>query len=198
MPKPKGTKPCSVDGCGAYMIAKSFCNKHWLRWWKYGSPTAGDTYKGETGEWCRTVAIHHVGDECLIWPFSRSAKGYGSTRVNGESVGAHRYVCELVNGPVPVDGMVAAHSCGKGHHGCVSPFHLRWATHHENCADKITHGTALDGELLPQSKLTIEKVKLAKSMRSEGLFYREIADHFSVAPDTIRSAILGKTWRCAT
>lgn len=75
---------------------------------------------------------------CLIWPFARDGKGYGSLGKKG----AHRRMCEIVNGPAPTPKHHAAHSCGNGHLGCVHPRHVRWATCSENQMDRFLHGTA--------------------------------------------------------
>lgn len=67
----------------------------------------------------------------------------GAAQINlgGRSVIVARMVCEEVNGPPPTPAHQAAHSCGKGHLGCITPQHLRWATQVENEADKLIHGT---------------------------------------------------------
>lgn len=35
----KGT--CSIDGCSANVVARGWCNRHYLRWRNHGEPTAG-------------------------------------------------------------------------------------------------------------------------------------------------------------
>jgi hypothetical protein len=68
-------------------------------------------------------------DECVTWPFSRNRDGYPSGQ-------KHRWVCEKVNGPSPSARHVAAHSCDRGHEGCINKRHLEWKTHAENMRDK--------------------------------------------------------------
>lgn len=36
----RGRNICSVDGCGGYVLGWGFCNKHYLRYKRYGSPYA--------------------------------------------------------------------------------------------------------------------------------------------------------------
>lgn len=96
-------------------------------------------------------------DECIIWPYGRHSHGYGViSRVSGEAHGgyAHRLVCELAHGKPPGGKRHAAHSCGKGHEGCVNWKHLHWATAKQNAADKVAHGTQPVGEKVTGSKLT--------------------------------------------
>src|SRR3972149_10759839 len=78
---------------------------------------------------------------CLIWPFSTNGTGYGRLGVDGKGYYAHRYMCELVNGPPPTPDHEASHDCGNGHLGCVHPRHLEWKTASENHLDRRRHGT---------------------------------------------------------
>jgi hypothetical protein len=79
------------------------------------------------------------GDDCLIWPFTKAADGYGAVRYGGRTVQAHRLMCELAHGKS--DGRrIAAHSCGNGHIGCVNPHHISWKTQKENWDDRKAHG----------------------------------------------------------
>ena len=86
--------------------------------------------------WIRDVALKYNGDECLIWPFGRDPSGYGSFGRQGRKKYAHRYVCELVNGPAPNPKDHAAHSCDNGPGGCVTRRHLAWKTNAENQVDR--------------------------------------------------------------
>jgi DNA-binding transcriptional regulator YiaG len=96
--------------------------------------------KGEAIAWLRAMASYHH-EECLIWPFTRnSQKGYGTFGYLRQQHYAHRYMCELVHGPAPSPKHQAAHSCGRGHEGCVNPGHLSWKTNSENQIDRSEHG----------------------------------------------------------
>jgi len=65
-------------------------------------------------------------DFCLIWPFARLNNGYGSTTRDGHFERAHRLMCEMIHGPAPAERPFAAHTCNRGHEGCVNPHHLVW------------------------------------------------------------------------
>lgn len=135
--------PCSVDGCGKPTVARGWCTSHWTRWSRHGDPQGGDTGKGELPRFFREIVLAYDGNNCLPWPFGRHHNGYASMLSEGQTKYVHRLVCEEANGPPPTPKHDAAHSCGRGHEGCVTRRHLRWATRAENEADKIRHGTRI-------------------------------------------------------
>lgn len=103
--------------------------------------------------WIEQNVLGRGNGECLIWPFGRDRKGYA--RIHSKTL-AHRYVCEKKNGPPPTPKHHAAHTCGKGHEGCVAEDHLVWKTPSENEQDKKRHGTDNRGERHPMSSLTLQ------------------------------------------
>lgn len=149
---------CSVEGCGSDARVRGFCNKHWLRFRRHGDPTAGRLPNGVAIEFLENIVLAHKGIDCLIWPFRRSEQGYGLIPIDGRDCYVSNEVCRRIRGERPTSTHEAAHSCGKGHLGCVSPNHLSWKTKAENEADKVLHGTVLRGNLNPASKLTREDV----------------------------------------
>lgn len=108
--------------------------------------------KGHTHAW---MLAHkdYQGDDCVAWPFAM-VRGYGAFVHDGKRHVAHRFMCELVNGPPPTPEHQAAHSCGKGHEGCVNPRHLSWKTATENALDRRLHGTASLNRDGPKGRLT--------------------------------------------
>lgn len=136
---------CSVVGCEnpvGRTGGKGYCRKHYSRFRAHGDPLAGGTGKGEVQEFMRWIVTQDT-DECIQFPFYRSAHGYG--RYNppgGEAMGAHVYIATAVHGEKPSPDHEACHVCGNGHNGCVTPRHLYWGTRKDNVADAIAHGTA--------------------------------------------------------
>lgn len=167
---------CSVEACGNLMLARGLCNKHYIRWRKYGSPT--HPFRKPRIEWIEEHADFGC-DECLIWPFGRSAHGRGCLMFQGRQTTAPHIMCTLAHGERPSSGHAAAHSCGKGHEGCVNPRHLRWATAVENSADMKAHGTVVRGEKQHSARLTPDEVRKIRSLRGKVL-QRELAGMFSV------------------
>jgi hypothetical protein len=103
-------------------------------------------------------------------------------------------VCETVHGPAPTAKHEAAHSCGNGHLGCVSPHHLSWKTPIENAADKLNHGTNPNGENNGQSKLTAENVSSIRQLAGI-LAQRKIAERFGVSQSAVSLIVSGRNWR---
>jgi hypothetical protein len=132
---------CSVDGCTGTSRKRGMCAKHYNRWWKHGDPLVlARAPNGVPMKWLNQH-IGYDGDSCLAWPFHRDERGRARVDVNRHQKNAARVMCEKVNGPPPDETHQAAHSCGKGHEGCVNPNHLSWKTPAENQSDRVVHGT---------------------------------------------------------
>lgn len=164
---------CSIDDCGKRQKASGFCCKHYERLRMHGDPLGGrQTFNGEPQEHYRSVVLPYDGDDCLIWPYSRNTNGYGQMNVYGKLTVVSRLVCTEVNGPPPTPEHESAHSCGRGHLGCVTKRHLSWKTRKENQADRLAHGTHSRGERHNKVKLTeadvleIRAIKGAETQRS--------------------------------
>jgi hypothetical protein len=161
------------------------------------------TKRGEPARFIED-AIGFSGGSCLIWPFSRGgttgrARAYFPSgrdergRLIFKEKDVHRVICERVHG-TPPSGHEAAHSCGNGRSGCISPHHLRWATHAENEDDKIAHGTHNRGERNGIAKLTAEDVVVIRE--SEGVVpRRELAARFGINPWYVRNLQKNRAWR---
>lgn len=188
---------CSYDGCNSPNTAHSFCSKHYQRFMKFGDPSIRKMAPGEASAFIITAAKYE-GEDCLTWPFSRTKYGYGN--IGPENFGttlAHRAVCMIAHGPPPSDDHESAHSCGKGHEGCVNPNHLRWDTRKGNMADKLRHGTHARGERSPKAKLTREDViEIRRMIPNQKM--KDIAEKFGVGANTIRCIKEGRSWSWLT
>jgi hypothetical protein len=159
---------------------------------RHGDPLGGRTPEGEPLRWIHEVAMQHTGEACLAWPFAKTG-GYGHVKVKGKIARAHRYICELAHGAPPTPEHEAAHSCGKGHEGCVSQGHLEWKTHAENMADRLIHGTHNRGERCVSSKIT--EAEAREILALKGIESRSrLAARFGVAKSTIAGIHSRHTW----
>lgn len=187
---------CSVDGCFRPAVARSWCSAHWERWRKYGSPLGGGTPKGALHDFVsRTILPYTDTVACLRWPYGMSSSGYGVMNWNGRREKVTRVVCEYFNGPAPSPAHQAAHSCGNGSGGCVSPHHLRWATPKENAADSARHGTLARGEKHGHHKLKVSDVLAIRAMLAAGEQNKEIAKLFQVSRIAISDIKRKTKWK---
>jgi hypothetical protein len=145
---------------------------------------------GKAFKWILDHAAYQ-GDECLTWPFGRASNGYGSLSYKGKRHSAHRLMCTIAHGDAL--GMLATHSCGNGHLGCVNPRHLRWGTNQDNMADKIAHDTHRRGERQWSSKLNEEAVRQIKGLLSTQS-KSSLARKFRVSRSAITDIAQGRTW----
>lgn len=183
---------CKNDASHASGGRADLCRAHYKKKLKYGDPCHIHTRHSEVTDWVAKY-LHHEGDDCLIWPFARSKQGYGHMRFDGATKLAHRVICELVRGSPPSPASQAAHSCGKGHEGCVNPSHLRWDTRAGNFADKIEHGTDSRGEKSRLAKITNDDVIRIRSLRG-AQSQSEIGAEYGLTQPTISKIQSGKRW----
>lgn len=185
---------CAIDDCGNSVFAREWCSKHYNRWRKSGDPLAlKSTAYGEAVRFFREVVLTYTGDDCLIWPYKRSSAGYGGVAIKRKTQSVNRLVCEHVYGPPPTPTHESAHSCGRGHEGCCSQKHLRWATPAENAHDRIAHGTEMYGEKNHHAKLTEADVLTIRSLRGKKS-QRAIAAMYGVSQANVFKIQTGISW----
>ena len=101
-------------------------------------------------------------------------------------------VCETFYGPRPSSAHEAAH--GNGIHDDDRAENLRWATRHENAADRKLHGTQVCGVKANLAKLTEDAVREIRRCPARYGVVVELARKFGVHPHTISEVRLGRTW----
>lgn len=186
--------PCSVPGCKKLQRARGYCCAHWDRWRKHGDPLGGRIPNGERVRFVQEEVLSYKGTDCLVWPFPLTTHGRAYFRIGGKLTSVSRYVCQHRHGPPPADSYHAAHSCGKGHTGCISPKHLSWKTPAENNADKKLHGTHQVGEQSPTAKISTDDAKQIISLRGK-LTQREIGEMFGISSAHVCSIQRGTWWK---
>ena len=189
------TRVCSVDGCDSAVLARGWCCRHYNRWAKHGDPMVCKTTQAAFRELRRWIERHvgYSGAECLIWPFARHRDGRAKM---GEEIPS-RLMCRLAHGQPPTTLHEAAHSCGKGHDGCVHPQHLRWATRSENHFDKLIHGTMPNGIKHYKAVLVEEDIPIIRSLSGK-MSQSKIAHRYSVSRGCIAGVIYRTTWKHIT
>lgn len=183
---------CSVEGCGKKPHGYGFCSSHLKRFQRHGAPQAGFTAMRAKPDWIEANKAHQ-GDDCLVWPFPRGERGYGSLKVAGTFMFASRAMCFAAHGNPPTSKHQAAHRCGMGHEGCVNPKHLRWATPAENSAETVVHGTSGRGSRNGMSALTEDQVRQVRQLFGQ-ISGKDIAERFGVSPSAISLIRKRKNW----
>lgn len=191
------SKICTIPNCGKNHMARGWCSTHWQRWKRYGNPETvlmKISPHGTVQAYVREVAAKCTDTDCLTWPFATLRDGRGRTVYQGKGMQAHRAVCIEAHGQPPTPKHEAAHSCGKGHKGCVNGSHLKWKTKLENEADKIIHGTLLTGETHNMVKLT-EDQAMEIWLAGKGANTRALANRYGVSIQAIYDIRRGRTWK---
>lgn len=152
---------CSIPDCCKPAQKRGWCGAHYRRWQRHGDTFAGKSLRPSPGSRRKWIDDHvaYQGDDCLRWPFCYEPNGYGHITEGGISTSASRLMCELAHGVAPSPEYESAHSCGKGHEGCLNQKHLRWSLPVDNQADRVLHGTDVRGEKNVHAKLSEEDVR---------------------------------------
>ena len=119
--------------------------------------------------------LDYASDDCLLWPFGKTSKGYGAFYYEGRTITAPRWMCIAVHGEPSSERNESAHSCGN--RLCVNPRHLRWANQKENSADCVIHGTSNRGERSGKTKLTESDVR---AIREDCRLQKVIASEYGI------------------
>lgn len=184
-------KICAADNCGKPAWAKGYCCKHYQRLRHKGTvEDAAFKFRNRRMEYLNEVVVPYDGDDCLIWPYAKSPRP--SCAVNGVIFNVCRYVCEKTHGAAPEANYHAAHSCGNGDAGCVTPRHLSWKTPKENAGDKYIHGSQTFGERHFATKYSDEDVQKIREI-GRALPQRVIAEMFGMERSNVGRILRGDT-----
>ena len=82
---------------------------------------------------------------------------------------------------------------------CIEwPFAKRdngWKTHAANIADKLIHGTHIQGSKIPWSKLTEADIPTIRGMLASGVSMGKTAKTYGVAKGSIEDIKYGRSWK---
>jgi len=145
----------------------------------------------------RDVALD--SSECILWPYWKNNKGYGTTRYEGRDWYVHRLAYRLHIGAVP-DGMEICHGCDTP--ACYNPRHLFVGTHTDNMRDMFAKGRANSrvGDAHQFAKLTSDQVRAIRDEYRRGIRgrgHKVLAKKYGVSPSTMLGVINGTAWRSA-
>lgn len=122
-------RTCAVDECSNEYYCRGWCQMHYRRWLKDGSPGQLEPLRKRRSQGWPVKRIQ----SCLVWQGSLDTHGYGKIEVHGKTWLVHRYIFTQSNGEIP-PGMLVDHLCHT--RACVEPSHLRLATRQQNNANR--------------------------------------------------------------
>jgi hypothetical protein len=146
--------------------------------------------------WPRVQKGSH--DDCWLWIAGKTGKGYGTIKLKGREVLAHRLSYAWAHNIDPLSEYFAdvdvLHRCDNP--PCVNPAHLFSGTHADNMADAALKLRLPHGVEHFRAKLNDD---LVRQIRSAGLTAKreivEFASRIGVDESTIRCVLRGRTWR---
>jgi hypothetical protein len=128
-------------------------------------------------------------DTCWLWTAGTTHSGYGSIRVKGKALRAHRVAYEMLVGPIP-EGAVLMHSCDTP--ACCNPAHLSIGSQRENIHDAIEKGRTCHREKHWNYKISPQDIMDIQAAHIGGATGRAIAKHFSVSESLVSKILSGK------
>lgn len=131
-------QPCGVDDCDKLTVARGYCERHYRRLRRYGEPLAGrpspggpvaDRFWSKVNTDGPTSADRPDLGPCALWTDTPNSAGYGTLKVDGASVMAHRMAWLLSGDDLAAD-LEIDHLCFT--RLCVRRSHLEQVTNAEN------------------------------------------------------------------
>jgi hypothetical protein len=187
---------CVVSNCHEKSVAWGYCQKHYVRVKKYGSPHAKKKDQSTLEERFWRYVTKTGDNDCWEWEGQRLSNGYGRISLGAKvlgSDGAHRVSWRMHNKQEIPQGWHVMHKCDNP--SCVNPNHLTIGTPKDNTQDMIRKGrkrtVAPLGEGNGKSLLNAEKVRL---IRSSTLNHAALGRQLGVSPNCIRGVRTGRTW----
>ncbi len=138
--------------------------------------------------------------DCIIWPYRKAGKGYGSVGLGGP-VGnerreyAHRLSYLRTYGAIP-KGLSILHHCDNP--PCFNPRHLFAGTLKNNKDDERLKDRLLTGIKNPMAKLTEAQVREIRNLYRPGIYghgQQALGKLFGVHRINIRKIVRGTTWK---
>ena len=130
------------------------------------------------------VDVKWSAKDCWNWTGAQR-RGYGNIKISGVSHSSNRVALEVFTGK-PLGDMLALHTCDNKL--CCNPKHLYAGSASDNMIDMHDRiGRSYD-------TLKPDDIRQIKSLLSDGVKHREIAEQYGVAKCHISRIKLGKSW----
>ena len=166
----------------------------------------GNTFQQTNREQNYCSVVCKIKDNIIIddndcWNFTgyRTKFGYGQITYHRRCELVHRFMCESVYGPAPMDKPFTLHSCDNP--PCCNPDHLRWGSPKENTNDMMERNRHRcgnsKGEQIGTSKLTeVQVIEIINKLKN----YKygdctKLAKEYKIGVDVISAIYHNKTWK---
>ena len=189
---------CSIKNCELPEMAAGFCNKHWRRLKKYGSPLwlamPAGAYRGLPIFDRFSMRVLKAENGCWNWQSGTDQDGYGLFMGNVLGVRfkrAHRFSWAYHNQKLIPPGMEILHSCDNPR--CVNPEHLSLGTALQNQRDKWARGRggAQQGESHWKCRLTEAQVREIRASKEP---QDVLAARYGITQSGISGIIRRRSW----
>jgi hypothetical protein len=184
-------KICEVADCGGELLARGLCRKHYLRLWRYGDTAAvkkrseyiakgQDSANFKHGMWDHPLygIWQKMVRRCTV-ATDTAYKNYGGRgiAVCDRWMNVAAFVQDMAPRP---DGASLDRIDNDGNY---CPENCRWASRD------------IQNRNRRYVKLTEEKARQIRSLRTNGMKRKELAEKFCVSEATIKKVISGEYWR---
>lgn len=137
-------------------------------------------------------------DECWPWKGGTNGHGYGACGYANRRSNASRVAYIMAHGEPETIGKVVCHRCDNPI--CCNPAHLWLGTHGDNVRDCVRKGRQRlkfgAAHHRSTAKLTPVQVLEVRALhRNKKLTYSEIGRIYGVHNTTIRSMVIGESWK---
>lgn len=186
--------PNGLCQCGCGKTTKVATQTRANRGWVKGQPKR---FLPSHGTLCPVPYLLDPETNCWVWQRAKTGEGYGSFRVNGVLLLAHRVSYEQSYGVHP-GKLDVLHKCDNP--SCVNPAHLTLGTARENAVDMVIKGR-WSGGIRPSgsnngnSKLVDKQVLQIRKLGASGMQQRTIARKFGLAQSTVGRILRRKMWK---
>lgn len=177
---------CHVSGCLRAVSCSQYCEIHYSRLRRHGSPDITLVTRNTEATFWNKVAKYDE-NECWEWQGCiDKASGYGIVGYHGKRWRVHRLAWALTNQREPRNHIL--HSCDN--RKCVNPCHLREGTPAENTQDMRVRNRNAKNKVLNWAKVSVIRQLLAN-----GQSERNVAMLFAVSRGAISKIKRGQSWQ---
>jgi len=133
-------------------------------------------------------------ETCWLWTAgSRGKPGYGSFKLNGKVIDAHRVSYIIHKGDIPI-GMYVCHTCDN--RICCNPAHLFLGTTKDNVQDMIKKGRkkTVKGSSCSWAKLTEDQIVKMLKLFEQGYTNAQVGKMFGIHRGSAGEIKRGEIW----